>query len=196
MPDPSAPGGRVEVIAGPMFAGKTEELLRRVRRAAIAGQRVVVFSHALDTRAGGARVASHAGLDAPSRSVDSADDIARSVEVDDLDIVAIDEAQFFGPALTEVVRDLAARGLLVIVAGLDVTFLGQPFEPLPALMVGAERVDKLTAVCSVCGEDAIFHARKAPGGGDVRAVTENVGGVETYQALCRRHFIPEAAPTG
>jgi thymidine kinase len=187
--------GRVEVIAGPMFAGKTEELLRRVRRAAIAGQRVVVFSHALDTRAGGERIASHAGLDAPSRAVASAEDIATSVDAGQLDIVAIDEAQFFGPGLVDVVRDLAARGLLVIVAGLDVTFLGQPFEPLPSLMVGAERVDKLTAVCSVCGADAIFHARKAAGGGDVSAVTENVGGVETYQALCRRHFTAEATAT-
>ena len=106
-----------------------------------------------------------------------------------IDIVAIDEAQFFGPPLESVVGNLAARGLHVIVAGLDVTFLGQPFEPLPALMAGAERVDKLTAVCSVCGADAIFHARVAPAGsGDVNLVTENVGGRETYQALCRRHF--------
>jgi thymidine kinase len=184
--------GRVEVIAGPMFAGKTEELLRRVRRAAIAGQRVVVFSHSLDTRAGAGRIASHAGLDAPSRAVGSAEEIADAVAPDELDIVAIDEAQFFGTPLAPVVHDLAARGLHVIVAGLDVTFLGQPFEPMPTLMAGAERVDKLTAVCSVCGADAIFHARvAAEGGGDVNLVTENVGGRETYQALCRRHFTPQ-----
>jgi thymidine kinase len=181
--------GRVEVIAGPMFAGKTEELLRRVRRAAIAGQRVVVFSHALDMRAGGGRIASHAGLDAPSRAVISAEEIVAAVGDDEYDIVAIDEAQFFGPTLTGIVRDLAAIGLHVIVAGLDVTFLGQPFEPLPSLMVGAERVDKLTAVCSVCGADAIFHARVTPASEtDVSLVTENVGGQETYRALCRRHF--------
>jgi thymidine kinase len=183
--------GRVEVIAGPMFAGKTEELLRRVRRAAIAGQRVVVLSHALDTRAGGARISSHAGLDAPSRAVASAEEVASAVEGEDLDIVAIDEAQFFGPSLAEVVDGLAARGLLVIVAGLDVTFLGQPFEPLPTLMARAERVDKLTAVCSVCGADAIFHARVESGAAaDVNLVSENVGGLETYRALCRRHFEP------
>ena len=177
-----------------MFAGKTEELLRRVRRAAIAGQRVVVFSHALDNRAGDGRIASHAGLDAPSRAVGSAEEIARAVEADELDIVAIDEAQFFGPSLEPVVHDLAGRGLLVIVAGLDVTFLGQPFEPLPSLMAGAERVDKLTAVCSVCGADAIFHARVVPAdGGDVSLVTENVGGQETYRALCRRHFSATAS---
>src|SRR5918996_1750577 len=184
--------GRVEVIAGPMFAGKTEELLRRVRRASIAGQRVVVFSHALDSRAGRDRVASHAGLDAPSRTVGSVDEIARAVEEGEFDIVAIDEAQFFGPPLLEVVRDLAADGLHVIVAGLDVTFLGQPFEPMPSLMAGAERVDKLTAVCSTCGADAIFHARVAPAETtDVNLVTENVGGQETYRALCRRHFSAE-----
>jgi thymidine kinase len=186
--DPAG-GGRVEVIAGPMFAGKTEELLRRVRRAAIAGQRVVVFSHSLDTRAGPDRIASHAGLDAPSRAVGSAEEIGRAVDAADYDIVAIDEAQFFGPPLLDLVRGLAAKGLHVIVAGLDVTFLGQPFEPLPALMAGAERVDKLTAVCSVCGADAIFHARvREAAGRDVNLVTENVGGLETYRALCRRHF--------
>jgi thymidine kinase len=184
--------GRVEVIAGPMFAGKTEELLRRVRRAAIAGQRVVVFSHALDSRAGGERIASHAGLDAPSRAVGSAEEIALAVRDGAYDIVAIDEAQFFGPPLADVVRRLAAGGTHVLVAGLDVTFLGQPFEPLPSLMVGAERVDKLTAVCMVCGADAIFHARVAPAETtDVNLVTENVGGQETYRALCRRHFTAE-----
>jgi thymidine kinase len=189
--------GRVEVIAGPMFAGKTEELLRRVRRAAIAGQRVVVFSHALDTRAGAGRIASHAGLDAPSRAVGSAEEIANSVGTDEFDIVAIDEAQFFGKPLTDVVRGLAADGVHVIVAGLDVTFLGEPFEPLPSLMAGAERVDKLTAVCMVCGADAIFHARVTPAdAADVRLVTENVGGLETYRALCRRHFATETVHPG
>ena len=188
--------GRVEVIAGPMFAGKTEELLRRVRRAAIAGRRVVVFSHALDTRSGGARIASHVGLDAPSRAVASASEIASAVEGDEVDIVAIDEAQFFGPTLVDAVRDLAANGLEVIVAGLDVTFLGQPFEPMPSLMALAERVDKLTAVCAICGADAIFHERVASAAtADVTLVTENVGGLETYQARCRRHFSPDHGGT-
>ena len=183
--------GRVEVIAGPMFAGKTEELLRRVRRAAIAGRRVVVFSHALDTRAGNDRIASHAGLDAPSRAAGSADEIARAVE-DETDMVAIDEAHFFGPDLVPVVGNLARRGLTVVVAGLDVTFTGEPFEPLPSLMALAERVDKLTSICTVCGADAIFHARVAASrAADPTLVTENVGGLETYQARCRRHFTRE-----
>src|ERR671918_532968 len=173
--------GRVEVIAGPMFAGKTEELLRRVRRAAIAGRRVEVFTHALDTRAGGDRIASHAGLDAPSRPAGSAAEITH----------AIDEAHFFGPDLVATVDDLAARGLLVIVAGLDVTFTGEPFEPMPTPMALAERVDKLTAICTMCGEEAIFHQRvTSSDAADVHLVTENVGGLETYQARCRRHFGP------
>jgi thymidine kinase len=181
--------GRVEVIAGPMFAGKTEELLRRVRRAAIAGREVLVVSHALDSRAGGERIASHAGLDAPARAVASAADIDPAVDEQAVDLVAIDEAQFFGPELVAVVAGLAARGLVVVVAGLDVTFTGRPFEPLPSLMSLAERVDKLTSICAVCGADAIFHARVASTpAADPSLVTENVGGLETYQARCRRHF--------
>ena len=184
--------GRVEVIAGPMFAGKTEELLRRVRRASIAGQRVVVFSHALDTRSGTDRVASHAGLDAPARPVASAAEIADAVDADSVDLVAIDEAHFFGPPLVDAVRRLADRGLLVIVAGLDVTFTGEPFEPMPSLMALAERVDKLTSICAVCGAEAIYHTRVADAdAGDPTLITENVGGPETYQARCRRHFVAE-----
>jgi thymidine kinase len=181
--------GRVEVIAGPMFAGKTEELLRRVRRASIAGRRVVVFGHALDTRAGGDRVASHTGLDTPSRSVASAAQIEAALADDAADMIAIDEAHFFGPQLVPVVSELAARGHVVVVAGLDVTFTGQPFEPMPSLMALAERVDKLTSICAVCGADAIYHARVASTpSADPRLVAENVGGLETYQARCRRHF--------
>jgi thymidine kinase len=179
--------GRVEVVAGPMFAGKTEELLRRVRRAVIAGQRVRVVTHALDTRGGADRVASHAGLDAPSVALPSAEALVETVG-DDVDLVAIDEAHFFGPGLVAAVGELAARGLVVVVAGLDVTFAGEPFEPLPSLMALAERVDKLTAICTVCGADAIFHPRVSGSSSDVGLVPDNVGGAEKYQARCRRHF--------
>jgi thymidine kinase len=171
-----------------MFAGKTEELLRRVRRASIAGLRVVVLTHALDTREGADRIASHAGLGHPSRAVADAGAIAGAVD-DDADLVAIDEAHFFGAGLVDAVAALAARDLVVIVAGLDVTFTGQPFEPLPSLMALAERVDKLTAICTVCGADAIFHARVEPSSAtDVDLVPEHVGGPEKYQARCRRHL--------
>jgi thymidine kinase len=179
--------GRLEVIAGPMFAGKTEELLRRVRRAVIAGLRVRVITHALDTREGVDRVASHAGLGYPSDPVSSSATLAETIGPE-VDLVAIDEAHFFGPELVPVVGELADRGLVVVVAGLDVTFAGQPFEPLPSLMALAERVDKLTAICTVCGADAIFHVRVTPAAaGDAELVPEHVGGAEKYQARCRRH---------
>jgi thymidine kinase len=171
-----------------MFAGKTEELLRRVRRAVIAGRRVQVFTHALDTRRGTGLVSSHAGLDHSSRSVPSAAAIPPAIDAE-TDIVAIDEAHFFGPDLVAVVSELAARDIVVVVAGLDVTFAGQPFEPLPSLMAVSERVDKLTAICTICGADAIFHARVAPvAASDTDLVPEHVGGAEKYQARCRRHF--------
>jgi thymidine kinase len=181
--------GRVEVVCGPMFAGKTEELLRRVRRSVIAGRRVVVLNHALDTRHGTDRLASHVGLDFPAVAVAEAADIEPAIP-DDADVIAIDEAQFFGPELVPVVDRLARRGLVVIVAGLDVTFDGRPFEPLPSLMALAEGVDKLTAVCTVCGEEAVFHVRlDASIVGADALVAANVGGTDVYQARCRRHFM-------
>jgi thymidine kinase len=185
--------GRIEVVCGPMFAGKTEELLRRVRRAVIAGRRVMVFNHALDTRHGTDRLASHVGLDFPSLATSDPTAIVAAVP-DGTDVVAIDEAQFFGIGLVEAAGRLADRGMTVIVAGLDVTFDGRPFEPLPSLMALAERVDKLTAICSVCGEEAVFHVRaggpRAEGArvGAEALVAANVGGIEAYQARCRRHF--------
>jgi thymidine kinase len=179
--------GRIEVICGPMFAGKTEELLRRVRRAVIAGRRVVVVGHVLDERAGTDRLASHAGLDHPSITASTAAEIERAV-APDTEIVAIDEAQFFGPDLVPVLSRLADGGLVVMVAGLDVTFDGEPFEPLPTLMALAERVDKLTAICAVCGEDAVFHVRVvSPNAAPDALVADHVGGTEKYQARCRLH---------
>jgi thymidine kinase len=180
--------GRLEVICGPMFAGKTEELLRRVRRAVIAGRRVLVVGHALDARHGADRLTSHAGLDHPSITVATAADIEAAV-TEATEIVAIDEAQFFGADLVPVASRLADRGLTVIVAGLDVTFDGEPFEPLPALLALAERVDKLTAICAVCGEDAVFHVRvDATVAAASDLVADHVGGTDKYQARCRRHL--------
>ncbi len=184
--------GRVEVVCGPMFAGKTEELLRRVRRAVIAGRQVIVLNHALDTRHGTDRLASHVGIDFPAVAVADAGEIERAVP-EAADVIAIDEAQFFGLPLLPVIDRLARRGLVVIVAGLDVTFDGHPFEPLPSLMALAERVDKLTAICTVCGEEAVFHVRlDVPTVGADALVPANIGGTDIYQARCRRHF---AMPT-
>ncbi|MFC7405494.1 thymidine kinase [Georgenia alba] len=190
MDDDGLGAGRLEVIGGPMFAGKSEELLRRVRRAQIAGRGVLVVSHALDTRAGHGTVTSHSGLQAASRTVGSARDIAGLVEPG-TELVAVDEAQFFGPDLVDAAQDLADRGLVVVVAGLSVTFDARPFEPLPTLMALAERVDRLTAVCGVCGRDAAFHVRQrdddAARSDPLRPVPAHVGGAEVYEARCRRH---------
>jgi thymidine kinase len=173
-----------------MFAGKSEELMRRVRRARIAGLSVDVVSHALDDRRGEGQVSSHSGLSVPSRSAPDVEALVASVQGRGLDLVAIDEAQFFGPGLIDAVDALVAEGVDVVVSGLCVTFDGRPFEPLPALMAIAEDVLKLTAVCAVCGEDAAFHQRLAAGGGGdpLNPTSDQVGGIESYQARCRRHF--------
>ncbi|PFG39532.1 thymidine kinase [Georgenia soli] len=187
--------GRLQVVCGPMFAGKSEELLRRVRRAQLAGLAVEIVNHALDERHGVGHVASHSGLSVPSHAVPDVAGLVQLVAEQRLDLLAIDEAQFFGNDLVAVVEDLVLRGVTVVVAGLCVTFDGRPFEPLPSLMAIAEDVTKLTAVCTVCGEDAAFHQRvregELPDDGvaDARAATaEHVGGIETYQARCRRHL--------
>ena len=187
--------GRLQVVCGPMFAGKSEELLRRVRRAQLAGLAVEIVNHALDERHGAGRVASRSGLSVRSHAVPDVAALVRLVADQRLDLLAIDEAQFFGADLVAVVEDLVLRGVTVVVAGLCVTFDGRPFEPLPSLMALAEDVTKLTAVCTVCGEDAAFHQRVQEGEGtdddvaDARvASAEHVGGVETYQARCRRHL--------
>lgn len=182
------PEGRIEVITGPMFAGKTEELLRRVRRAEIAGLNVRVLTHAIDLRSGANRVASHSGLAAQSIAAGSAAEIPGAVP-DGTDLVAIDEAHFFGPDLVPIAEELAARGMTVLVAGLDVTYDGAPYEPMPSLMALAESVTKLTAICTVCGADAVYHVRVEPSTASATALDpSHVGGAEKYQARCRRHF--------
>jgi thymidine kinase len=187
---PRMSNGRLQVVCGPMFAGKSEELLRRVRRAQLAGLAVEVVNHSLDDRHAEGRVASHSGLSVASRSAPDVDSLVEQVGDRELDLLAIDEAQFFGTELVAAVSRLVLTGTSVVVAGLCVTFDGRPFEPLPSLMALAEDVTKLTAVCAVCGEDAAFHQRVLAGDvADARAATaEHVGGIESYQARCRRHF--------
>lgn len=173
-----------------MFSGKTEELARRVRRAQVAGREVVTVAHTLDVRYGAGVVASHSGIEVASRSVHRAAEIPALVTAGTR-MVAIDEAQFFGPGLVAVVLDLLDAGLDVVVAGLTVTFDGRPFEPVPALMALAETVAKLTAVCAVCGRDAAYHVRLpvagTPPGDALVAVAAHVGGTDSYQARCRTH---------
>lgn len=175
-----------------MFAGKSEELVRRVRRARLAGLDVQVINHDLDARHGTGQVASHSGVRVPSRTATDVDELRTLLGGHSPDLVAIDEAQFFGGELLGAVDELAARGVVVIVAGLSVTFDGRPFEPLPTLMATAERVTRLTAVCSVCGGDASFHQRTdpAPTRDALATAAQHVGGIESYQARCRHHIRP------
>lgn len=182
------------MIAGPMFAGKTEELLRRVHRARLAGLQVEVVGHRLDDRGGADRLHTHVGRSTPARMLSVADDLLDLLADPRPDILAIDEAQFFGPPIVPVIARLLEAGIQVEVAGLCVTYEGGPFEPLPTLMAVAEEVMKLTAVCTVCGAEAAFHVRLIADDSEaLRATAAQVGGAESYQARCRRHRHPVAA---
>ncbi len=179
--------GSVEVICGSMFSGKTDELIRRLRRALIARQRVQVFKPVIDVRYAVEKVTSHAGADFAAIPIEKAGDI-RTLLDPEATLVAIDEAQFFDDELIAVVDELAASGRRVIVAGLDTDFRGEPFGPMPALIAKAERVDKLQAICMVCGEPACRTQRLVNGKparyGDPVVI---VGAAELYEARCRRH---------
>jgi thymidine kinase len=176
--------GWIEVVTGCMFSGKTEELLRRVRRARIARQRVVVFKPKVDVRYAPDEVVSHTDDRIPCVPVVHATDILH--HVDDVDVVGIDEAQFFDAELVAVVERLADEGRRVIVAGLDQDFRGRPFEPIPELLARAEEITKMLAVCTVCGGPASRSQRLVRG--DSRVL---LGATETYEARCRRHWDPE-----
>ncbi len=180
--------GWIEVISGSMFSGKTEELLRRLRRSEIAGQSVAVYKPAIDDRYGETTIGSHTGRQWEATVVDNEGDGPLDIlaDADDAEVVAIDEANFFSPALVEACNALADRGARVIVSGTDVTFRGEPFEPLPRLMAVAEYVDKLRAICTQCGEPATRNQRLIAGEpAHVNDPTILVGAEESYEARCR-----------
>jgi len=184
-------GGWIEVICGCMFSGKSEELIRRIQRTQIARQKIQVFGHGLDVRYGNQRIASHAGAQVDAVTVSSSANIAEIVD-DDTDVVAIDEAQFFDEGVKSVCRSLADKGKRVIVAGLDMDFRGEPFGPMPLLLAEAELVDKLQAICMVCGGPASRTQRLVDGR---PAYYEDpiimVGASEVYEARCRQcHQVP------
>jgi len=184
---PRYDGGWVELICGSMFSGKTEELIRRVKRAEIARQKVQVFKHALDTRYAQKKVASHSGAEAHAMVVSDAAAILDLVEPD-TEVVAIDEVQFFDWSISEVCNTLADRGKRVIVAGLDMDFRGEPFGPVPLLMAQAEVVDKLQAICVVCGAPASRTQRLIDGHpANYDDPIIKVGASEVYEARCRLH---------
>jgi thymidine kinase len=180
--------GWVEVISGSMFSGKTEELLRRLRRAEIAGQSVAAFTPAVDERYGEAELGSHAGRTWQATVVDTTADGVWDIQeaLDGEEVVAVDEANFFPPELVDVVEGLAADGRRVVVSGTDQTFRGEPFEPLGQLMATAEYVDKLQAICAQCGEPATRNQRLIDGEpAHVEDPTILVGAEESYEARCR-----------
>jgi thymidine kinase len=184
-------GGWIEVICGCMFSGKSEELIRRVKRAEIARQHVQVFQHGIDQRYGDRRVASHSGAFVEAIPVSTATEILETLE-DETEVVAVDEAQFFDEGIIGVVEELADRGHRVIVAGLDLDFRGEPFAAMPALMARAEFVTKLQAICMQCGAPATRTQRLIDGR---PARYEDpiilVGASEVYEARCRNcHQVP------
>jgi len=184
--------GWIEVIAGVMFSGKSEELIRRVRRAIIARKKVQVFKSHLDDRYNGAlTVVSHDGRSVDAEPVDASLQIAQRISPL-VDVVAIDEAQFLDAGIVELATVLAARGIRVIVAGTDTDFRGEPFGAMPQLMAVAEVVDKLHAICVICGGAASRNQRLL-GGKPARydSPTIMVGGHESYEARCRHcHQVP------
>jgi thymidine kinase len=180
--------GSVEVICGSMFCGKTEELIRRLRRAQIARQKVQVFKPAIDRRYDtGQKVTSHAGMAYDAVPIAKSADIYDCLE-NDTTVVGIDEAQFLDAEIVAIVHALANRGIRVIVAGLDTDFRAEPFGSMPTLMATAEQVEKLQAICMVCGEPASRTQRLVNGR---PAYYEDpvviVGAAELYEARCRNH---------
>lgn len=178
------PVGRLEAITGGMFSGKSEELVRRLRRALIARQRIQVFKPRTDTRHEAELLVTRDKRALAAQSVANTEELRRALEPD-VQVVGIDEAQFFDEELVEVVTDLADRGVRVIVAGLDQDYLRQPFGPMPTILAVAEFVDKVHAVCVQCGGLAHYSQRIA--GGDEQV---QVGDSEAYEARCRHCYEP------
>jgi thymidine kinase len=179
--------GSVEVIVGSMFSGKTDELIRRLRRATIARQKVQVFKPAIDLRYAETKVTSHAGSDFDAQPIESAANVLTNLK-QETTVVAIDEAQFFDAEIISIVCMLADEGLRVIVAGLDTDFRGEPFGPMPSLMAQAEQVDKLHAICMVCGEEASRTQRLVNGQpANYNDPVVIIGASELYEARCRKH---------
>ena len=185
-------GGWIEVICGVMFSGKSEELIRRVRRTMIARRTIQVFKSHLDERyAGIYHISSHDGRNVEAIPIDTPEQIARQV-APTTQVVAIDEAQFLAPSVVDLVTSLADRGIRVIVAGTDTDFRGEPFGAMPQLLAVAEVVDKLHAICVQCGNPASRNQRLI-GGRPARydSPTIMVGSAETYEARCRAcHAVP------
>jgi thymidine kinase len=179
--------GSIEVVTGSMFSGKTDELIRRLRRATIARQKVQVFKPVIDNRYHVDKVTSHAGTAFDAIPVQCSEDIIKILEPD-TSVVGIDEAQFFDDGVVEIAQSLATRGIRVLVAGLDTDFRGEPFGCMPTFLAIAERVDKLQAICMTCGEPACRTQRLVNGKpAHYHDPVVIVGASEMYEARCREH---------
>jgi len=179
--------GWIEVIVGPMFSGKSEELIRRLRRAEIARQRVQIFKPLIDQRYAENEIVSHSGLGIRSDLVRTAEEVMDEV-APRTEVVGIDEAQFLGEGLIDTCTRLADMGKRVLVAGLDTDFMGRPFEPIPRLLAVAEEITKLLAICVRCGNPAV-HTQRLVASEDLIVV----GATGMYEARCRRCFEPQLA---
>ncbi len=182
--------GWIEVIAGSMFSGKSEELIRRLRRAKIARQRIQVFKPKIDSRFSENHIVSHSEMRHESSNVRSAADLLENLDPE-TEVVGIDEGQFFDNDLVDVANELARRGLRVIIAGLDQDYTGRPWEPMPQLLAIAEYITKTHAICLRCGQTANYSQRTFDSEERVA-----VGALGMYEARCRRCFVPHAdSPT-
>jgi thymidine kinase len=183
--------GQLEVICGCMFSGKTEELIRRLKRASYARQKVQIFKHSFDTRYDELSITTHYGLKLPTVPCREPEDIIRGIERG-VQVVGIDEVQFYGDLIVPAIEEVLRQDIKVIVSGLDMDFRGQPFGAMPRLLIMAEQVDKLTAICSVCGEPAtrtqrLLDGHPAPYDSEI----VSVGSSEKYEARCRKcHAVP------
>ncbi len=184
--NPLSKGGTIEVICGSMFSGKTEELIRRVKRAKLAKLKVAVFKANVDTRYDEEKIVSHNANKIISTRITAPSEILNLV--DNIDLIAIDEAQFFNTELIDVCNKLANQGKRVIIAGLDMDFLGKPFGVMPQLLAIAEHVTKVHAICVDCGEIASYSFRLS----DNKALVQ-LGQKKEYKPLCRRCFIKNTA---
>jgi len=179
--------GRIEVIVGPMFSGKSEELIRRLKRARIARQRVACYKPDIDLRYHRTAIASHSDQTYEACTVANVERLKAELfpHLQEIDVIGIDEAQFFDEAIIPLTVELVHLGKRLIIAGLDTTFTAEPFGPIPALMAIADQVTKLSAVCMVCGQPAIHTQRL---GQSQELVV--VGAAGLYEARCRTHFHP------
>ena len=183
--------GQIEVICGCMFSGKTEELIRRLKRATYARQKVQVFKHSFDNRYDELNITTHYGLKLPTIACMKAGDIIKAVD-NKSQVVGIDEVQFYGDDIVTVIEEIARQDIRVIVSGLDQDFRGEPFGAMPRLLTLAEKVDKLSAICSICGEAAtrtqrLLDGHPAPYDSEI----VSVGSTEKYEARCRVcHVVP------